>query len=71
MIYVPLNSNVMLRRELSLKSHLKDKVIFPGDRYFCFSFWVAAKLTLSVIVIKTSYSMIGMIYQRESLNCFK
>ena len=25
-----------------------------GDGYFCFSFWVAATLTLSVIVIKTS-----------------
>ena len=44
-------------------------VIFPGDRYFCFSFWVT--LTLSVMVIKTSYCMKGMIYQRESLNCFK
>ena len=71
MIYVPLNSKVMLRRGLSLKSHPKDLVTIPGDRYLCFSFWVATTLTLSVIVIKTSYSMIGMIYQRESLNCFK
>ena len=71
MIYVPLDSKVMLRRGLSLKCHPKDYVIFAGDRYFCLSFWVAAPLTLSVIVIKTSYSMIGMIYQRESLNCFK
>ena len=53
MINAPLNAEVMLRRDLSLKSHPKDKVIFPGDRYFCFSFWVAATLTLSVIVIKT------------------
>ena len=55
MIYVPLNAKVMLRRDLSLKSHPKDLVIFPGDRYFCFSFGVAAtQFTLSVIVIKTS-----------------
>ena len=54
MIYVPPNAKVMLRRDLSLKSHPKDYVIFPGDAYLCFSFWVAATLTLSVIVIKTS-----------------
>ena len=38
MINVPLNAKDMLRRDLSLKSHPKDEVIFAGDRQFCFSF---------------------------------
>ena len=52
MIYVPLNTKDMLRRDLSLKSHPKDEVIFPGDRQFCFLAHLSRRLIGELIVYK-------------------
>ena len=51
MIYVPLNAKVMLRRDLSLKS---TKLSFRVIETFVFLLG-GATLTLSAVVIKTSY----------------